>query len=422
MMQTYLFRLLNLFLRCGTLASKFILIFFIAKHLPTNEVGLYGLIVATIAYSIYPLGLEYHLYNSRLIIASDKSRWGGLLKDQATLHLIIYFLILPLFLFIFIAGILPWQIAPQFFFLLIFEHINQEMMRLFNAISKQVSASISLFIRQGLWVIPTVLLIQAHTALASINFILSMWLAFNILSFIFSASTIYSLNISLLKSVTNWTNIRKGIRTSRILLLSAISLNIIFVIDKYLFKFLQDNEALGAYTFFFMLASAFISFADASVFSFMYPKIVIAVNKKNRELIKSSIRSATHQLMLICFLFVLTAHLSIYKILEYLGRKEYTDHVTLFYYFIFSITIYAFSFIPDYFLYANNEDSKIAKIHMIGFMLFLLTATILSSASTYLSIPLSMCITFLWILLSKSIAAFRLFRHTRKEGSNYNAY
>ena len=52
-------RLFNMALRGLTLASKFLLIFFLARFLEPAELGLYGLVVATIGYALYLLGLDF---------------------------------------------------------------------------------------------------------------------------------------------------------------------------------------------------------------------------------------------------------------------------------------------------------------------------------------------------------------------------
>jgi len=98
------FRALNITLRSASLLGKFTLIFFLVKYLKPEDVGLYGLIAATITYGLYPLGLEFYLYNIREIIKSDDSQKSGLIKNQIALYLFTYTFILPLFLFIFLQN------------------------------------------------------------------------------------------------------------------------------------------------------------------------------------------------------------------------------------------------------------------------------------------------------------------------------
>ena len=69
-------RVLNVFLRGMTLVSKFSLIFVLAKYLDAAELGLYGLVVATVTYSLYLVGLDFYSYSNREIIKSSASDWG----------------------------------------------------------------------------------------------------------------------------------------------------------------------------------------------------------------------------------------------------------------------------------------------------------------------------------------------------------
>lgn len=76
-------RLINIALRGMTLGSKFLLIFFLARFLEPAELGLYGLLVATIGYALYLLGLDFYTYSTREILKRERNEWGGLLKNQA---------------------------------------------------------------------------------------------------------------------------------------------------------------------------------------------------------------------------------------------------------------------------------------------------------------------------------------------------
>lgn len=74
-------RLINVGLRGMTLVSKFLLIFFLAVFLEPQELGLYGLIIATIGYSLYPLGSDFYAFTTRELLKRDRKEWGGLIKD-----------------------------------------------------------------------------------------------------------------------------------------------------------------------------------------------------------------------------------------------------------------------------------------------------------------------------------------------------
>lgn len=70
-------QLTNIAIRGSTLASKFLLIFFLARFLEPSELGVYGLFAATIGYSLYLLGFDFYTYTTRELLKCDRSQWGG---------------------------------------------------------------------------------------------------------------------------------------------------------------------------------------------------------------------------------------------------------------------------------------------------------------------------------------------------------
>ena len=66
-------KLINIFLRGSTLLSRVILFLFIAKYLEPNQVGLFGLVLASIYLSVYAVGLEFYVYSTRELLRYNKS-------------------------------------------------------------------------------------------------------------------------------------------------------------------------------------------------------------------------------------------------------------------------------------------------------------------------------------------------------------
>ncbi|MFX4789973.1 hypothetical protein ABTB87_22095 [Acinetobacter baumannii] len=69
-MKKHLLSIFNLAVRGLNLASKFILIVFLAKFLTVAELGLYGLIAATINFAMYFIGLDFYVYSNRELLKS----------------------------------------------------------------------------------------------------------------------------------------------------------------------------------------------------------------------------------------------------------------------------------------------------------------------------------------------------------------
>ena len=104
-------RALNITLRGVTLGCRFLLIFFLARFLEPAQLGLYGLLTATIGYSLYLLGFDFYTFTTREILKRERHEWGGLLKDQGALSLVLYVIFIPLLSLIFVKGLLPWSLA-----------------------------------------------------------------------------------------------------------------------------------------------------------------------------------------------------------------------------------------------------------------------------------------------------------------------
>ena len=137
-MNTALLRFLNLSLRGSTLASKFLLVFFLARYAEPAEVGLYGLIAVTVSYGLYFLGFDFYMYTTRELLGNSPAVWGCFLKSQVGLSAILYCIFLPASVVLFVIGLLPWWVLPWFLALLVLEHVTQELNRLLVAVSRQL--------------------------------------------------------------------------------------------------------------------------------------------------------------------------------------------------------------------------------------------------------------------------------------------
>ena len=207
-------RLANLSLRAATLVSKFALIFVLAKFLEPTEVGLYGLLSATVFYVLMALGFDFYTFASRELIVTDRRNWAGMLRDQGVFYGITYSALLPLCLLLFWLGLLPWQLAVWFFPLLALEHLAQELNRLLVAISEPLWASIVLFVRSGAWAIIAALWMWFDPVQRSLDFVLAAWAIGVFISCLLGASRLRGFDRASLQRAIDWAWIRKGDRKS----------------------------------------------------------------------------------------------------------------------------------------------------------------------------------------------------------------
>lgn len=400
-------RALNIVLRGATLASRFLLIFFLARFLDPAQLGLYGLLTATIGYSLYLLGFDFYTFTTREILKRGRHEWGSLLKDQAALSLVLYAIFLPLLSLIFAEGLLPWGLAGWFFVLLILEHLNQELSRLMIAISEQLLASVMLFLRQGSWAIAVTALMIIEPTTHSLGYVFGAWAVSGLVAVLIGAYRLAQLGISGWHKKINWNWIVTGLKISIPFLVATLAIRGVFTLDRYWLQSLGGLRVLGAYVLFIGISGTLMAFLDAGVFAFSYPSLIGAHNKKQPALFHQELRKL---LVLTCVLsaaFAIASLLLLTPLLNWLGKPLYAAHKDLYPWLLMVMVLYSLGMIPHYALYAQGIDRPIIYSHIASLFMFIIATWLFSQQWPLLAVPLGLCAAFILILLWKTLAFFR---------------
>jgi len=401
-------RFINIALRGITLASKFLLIFFLAKFLEPKELGLYGLMTVTISYALYLLGFDFYTFTTREILKRERHEWGGLLKDQGTLSIALYSIVLPLLSVIFIKGLLPWSVAGWFFVLLVLEHLTQEISRLLITISEQLLASLMLFLRSGIWAVIVTALMLFREDTRDLNMVLGAWTLGSLFALVLGVYRLKQLNISGWRKKIDWQWIGKGLKIAIPLLIATLALRGLFTVDRYWFADLASLQTLGAYVLFMGISSALVSFLDAGVFAFIYPGLISAYHNKDSAAFKLKLRGLLLQTLIFAGVFAIVALLIIDPLVTWLDKPLYLEHKDLFPWTLLITLLYSIGMIPHYALYAQGLDRPIIQSHIASFLIFFPVTWLLSRYWPLQAVPAGLCIAFLFILLWKCLAFVRL--------------
>ena len=401
-------RLANIALRGMTLASKFLLIFFLARFLEPAELGLYGLLVATIGYALYLLGLDFYTFTTREILKRERNVWGGLLKDQGALTLLLYAVFIPLLLLVFSTDSLPWSVAGWFFALLVLEHLNQELMRLLIAISEPLLASLVLFLRSGIWALAVTLVMIFTPETRNLDSVLAAWTLGGLSAFLLAAWRLYRLRIGGWRKRIDWLWIRQGIKIALPLLVATLALRGLFTLDRYWLEALAGLEVLGAYVLFMGVANAMMSFLDAGVFAFIYPGLISAFQKQSKDAFRQGVKKLFIQTASFSLIFAVMALLLIGPLLDWLDKPLYREQQGMFPWILTATVLYALGMIPHYALYAQGQDRPIIHSHIVSLIVFIPATWLFSKQWPHIAIPLGLCVAFFLILLWKLQAYFRL--------------
>jgi len=390
------------------MASKFFLVFLLAALLEPSELGIYGLFVATISYAVYPLGFDFYTYSTREILKTQRNSWGGILKSQGALHLTLYFLVLPLLSLLFLFDVLPGEMALYFYALLITEHLNQEFIRFFTAISKPLTASLVFFMRSGMWALIAATAMFLYEDYRNINTIMMLWLTGSFTALSFAIFSLLKMNLKGWHASIDTSWILAGLKKAAPFLMATLAIRGILTFDRYLIEAQQGLELLGAYVLFMGIANAMLIFVDAGISAFCYPKLITSYNQEDSETYRNTLRSYACQTLIFVVAYVLLSTITLDFMLSIIDNDIYLRYADLYPLIALSIGFYAISNVPHYGLYAQGKDNHIIYTHLLCLVAFLLMVWLLTELMIEKAVAYGLLSTFLLLLISKSILLFKV--------------
>lgn len=381
----------------ATLLAKFALVLALAKFLPPADVGLYGLLFATVVFFLMALGFDFYTYAHRELIVTDQGQWAALIRNQAVVYIFSYAVVLPVGLLIFATGFLPWALAIWFFPILALEHIAQEFNRLLVAMSRQGWASVVLFVRHGLWSFILVVWMYLSPAARNLDWVLLAWTVGLILACILGLSRLWQLDRASLHGSVDWAWIRRGLKIAAPFLVATLCLRALFTVDRYWMEAIAGLEVLAAYVLFFGMAIAIFSVVDASVVSFLYPHLVRAAGQGDVAGYSTLMRSLAWQVILTTTFFSLLALLLVHPLMQWLDRPIYSEHISFFYWLLAATGLFCISMIPHVGLYARRHDYSIVTAHILSLVVFGIATGSLMPTLGPTAIPAGLVVAFLFL-------------------------
>ena len=350
-----------------SMLAKFILVIFIGKYLSIEKLGEYGLFTTTITIAIYFLGLDFYTFNTREILAKNKSDRVSLIRDQFIFHLLVYTIVLPLLLFVFVYNILDSKYIVHFYLILIFEHISQEIFRLYTTLQKPLFANFLLFLRSGIWIYAVIGMWLIHIK-ALIN-LSTVWYGWIIGTFLSVSLGIFHLlkeyDFKKLEKI-DWKWIFTGIKVSFPFFIGTFAFKIIELSDRYMIDFFMTKADVGVYTFFGNIANSLNIIVFTLIIMIYYPKLVEAYQNKEMERFSSILNKFSYKTKVFSFIFAGIIALLLWPLLIYLGKTQLQNSIIVFWVLLVSNIVLNLSFVHHYVLYAAKKDEVIKNATLIG--------------------------------------------------------
>ena len=370
--------LLNLGLRGFSMLAKFLLVVYIGKYLSVDDLGEYGLFVTTVTIAIYFLGLDFYTYNTREILAKDKEKRLPLIRDQFIFHLVVYALVLPLLLLVFTFEIIPIEFIVYFYLILVFEHLGQELYRLFITLKQPLFANFLLFLRTGLWAY--VIITIWYIGIENMQNLKTVWIAWIVGSFLSILVGLLYLNKNYdFRSITekiDWVWIKNGFYVSMPFFIGTLAYKVIEFSDRYMIDYYMTKADVGIYTFFGSIANTINIIVFTTVIMVYYP-LLVEQYEHQKEVFKKTLKIFTIKTIIISLFSAIAIVMLIYPVLDYMGKDEFYGSIDVLWLLIIANIVLNVSFIPHYVLYVAKKDIVIRNATLIGAFLNIILNIIL---------------------------------------------
>jgi O-antigen/teichoic acid export membrane protein len=384
-------RLLNLSFRVLSMVAKFLLIIYIGKYLSSTELGEYGLFVTTVSISMYFLGMDFYIFNSREIIKVEHHNRLSLIKDQFVFHIIVYAFVLPLLFSVFLFDIIDYKYIVFFYLIVVTEHISQELFRLYVTLSQQVLANVLLLFRTGIWVY--ILIILWTYGIKNTENLYSVYVAwffgafFSIVIGVYYLFKIYDKDT--LVSKIDWIWIKHGFKISLPFLVGTIAYKVIEFSDRYMIDYYMTKSDVGIYTFFGSIANTMQTIVYTLVIMMYYPKMIELYKDSKMEEFNSTTKKFFLEVLIYSMITIIGIVIFIHPVLEYLGKVEFTQNLSVLWVLLAGVLVLNLSFVPHYILFVKHKDIAIRNITILG---------------AVMNIILNMCLIPLFGLIGAGIA------------------
>lgn len=364
-------KFISIVLKIITLLSKFILIFILAKYLKPYEIGIFGLVLATVGIGIYFIGFEFYTFSLRNFIHKSKKYWGQYLKTSFLLYVLLYILAIPIIYLVFLFEILPIKFFLVITLIIIIDHYLTELSRILIFSNNQLKANILLFFKNGLWCLITIINFIVFDQFRTIDTVFWTWFLCLVVSLAYGQYELSLYKIESLKKKINLVWLKKGIKLIIPIFLSTLIIKFFFTIDKYLINHYSDTNFLAAYVLFFSINSSLLTFIDTAIFQFSYPKLIFFFNKKRFINFKREFQSMFFNTIIAMLILTLIWLASINFIISFFSENVYKDNIYIYYFLIAIFNVYILSMVPHYYLFSCRQDKIIFKSHFFSMLIFI---------------------------------------------------
>lgn len=351
----------NFVLQGITLVSKAVLLLVLARWLQPEEVGIFGLLAATLAFSMFLVGFDFHAFSAREMLSGDLADAPRLFRDQVVFHGVFYLVALPALWLVFASSILPRSVALVFYVLVVMEHASQELQRLLITLSRSTAAAVMMFLRGGAWVWFLFAAFVIWTPSRSVGFTAWSWVVGSTLALAFGLASLRDLDWARAwRSPIRWEWVRAGVLAAVPFLLASLALRGTQTVDRYALKWYVGDRAVGVYTVYAAASAAVVGFVEAGIIFVLRPSVVMAYRTGDLERYRGGMRTMATAAITGAVTLGLLAALLARPVLGLLGDPVYLSALPALWILLGAAVMIVAVHLVDTMLYVRERDRSIA--------------------------------------------------------------
>jgi O-antigen/teichoic acid export membrane protein len=400
--------LTNAVLQGATLLGKAALLMALARYLSVSDLGIFGLLFATINFAMYAVGLDFSTFAAREILDAPRESVPLLLRSQLSLHAATYGVVMPLLLLVFAYGTLPWSLAPWFYALLVLEHLGQELHRVLITLQRSSQAGVILFLRQGSWgLLISVLMLTVGTT-RNLGTVLVVWATCEIVGLAVGVYLIGDLPwAGVFGKRTDWAWVKRGLRIALPFLGATLATAAMGTVDRYALRHFRGNDAVGVFTFFMFARGAIQGLTDVGVGLVLQPRIVKARQQGEHEKYGRLMLGLFAGTLGCALVLIALAAVLIQPALAVIGRPEYGKELSAFWVVLGLTLVATLADVPHTALYARHLDRAIVVCGFLGLVTAVVANLVLVPRFGVIGAAVATTCGFAAVGLSRTWALYR---------------
>ena len=393
-------RIINTLLRVFAGASRFFLFFFLVIFLDPGDIGIFGIITASLAYGSLVLGFDFYYYSNREFsknLVKNKSEVLGLtFRFYALIYTVVILTTLPTIM----LTDIPFEFS-FIIFLLLLEHFNQEIYRFLVLIQKNIVATALLVVRAAIWVYVAFVLYYFFPSLRNLEILFSLWFVAALCAGTMGFLILYKKIGFTTENYKFKSWVLEGFKICIPIFIGSLFVRLLFVVDRYIFRMLSDDNILGVYVFFAGVSTIITVIAEAAIFSFYLSSILSAGQSGDKSKLSLLISSVVKNLGYLTIAVLITAIIGVYFLHLIHLDPIYHSNWEIFIILIIANLFFTFSIAYNLGLYALKLDRSVIIANVSAVVVFFISIFCFTFINKLYAVPLSLLTAFACLTIMK---------------------